>query len=606
MTSRIQTLRSSVAGNIPANGVRSPGELWTNFPDKQLGVIDASQNAQKLLAVRIFSTAAAYVTGDMVSQAGAIYAANTNVPAGAFTPSQWNKLASMTDVVGNYLPIAGGTLTGALVLNADPSANLGAATKQYVDGKLTGAFLPISGGTVSGNLTVSGTTALNGVTNMNPATGSISLQPASGNVVIKPSTAGSIDNMAIGGVTPAAGKFTTLTATAAVTFDHLTLNPATNVPALKVGPASAAGQPCVSGDNSGQAYLGANAYFDPGTSKYYVAANSTQGWGLLVITAAGAPCLAWATSGASAGTVTGGAQITPSWNFPLSKGGDTMNGALVCASNLTVSGTTTLNGGTNTQALTTFGGLSIQGGTQYYSAGYNPSGTYPAAGLAEFYNVAIRASTYVGPLGATPNSFAGNPSYIWGSGHWGYSGGGGALFGRADNTNIYMAGWLWGTSSLVGTISTNGSSVSYNTTSDGRLKKNVRDITEEVDIGAVIDGIRPVAFRWKNRRSVIGEPGGVLYSGAKPENPDNLPEPSLMAYERAAKGTDLGHGFIAQELIKIAPIAVHAPDDGEREDFGNFGEPGHTPWGVDAAKLMPYVIAELQALRRRVAELEGQ
>lgn len=32
-----------------------------------------------------------------------------------------------------YLPTGGGTLTGALVLNANPSAALGAATKQYVD-----------------------------------------------------------------------------------------------------------------------------------------------------------------------------------------------------------------------------------------------------------------------------------------------------------------------------------------------------------------------------------------------------------------------------------------------------------------------------------------
>lgn len=35
--------------------------------------------------------------------------------------------------LGDYLAKAGGTMTGALVLNADPSANLGAATKQYVD-----------------------------------------------------------------------------------------------------------------------------------------------------------------------------------------------------------------------------------------------------------------------------------------------------------------------------------------------------------------------------------------------------------------------------------------------------------------------------------------
>jgi hypothetical protein len=31
------------------------------------------------------------------------------------------------------LALSGGTLTGNLILNANPTANLGAATKQYVD-----------------------------------------------------------------------------------------------------------------------------------------------------------------------------------------------------------------------------------------------------------------------------------------------------------------------------------------------------------------------------------------------------------------------------------------------------------------------------------------
>ena len=40
-----------------------------------------------------------------------------------------------------YLPLAGGTMTGALTLKADPTANLQAATKQYVDNKLSGALM---------------------------------------------------------------------------------------------------------------------------------------------------------------------------------------------------------------------------------------------------------------------------------------------------------------------------------------------------------------------------------------------------------------------------------------------------------------------------------
>jgi hypothetical protein len=39
---------------------------------------------------------------------------------------------------GNYLSKGGGTMTGDLILNADPSQALGAVTKQYVDGAIAG------------------------------------------------------------------------------------------------------------------------------------------------------------------------------------------------------------------------------------------------------------------------------------------------------------------------------------------------------------------------------------------------------------------------------------------------------------------------------------
>ena len=41
--------------------------------------------------------------------------------------------ATMATSIANHLPLTGGTLTGALTLNADPAADLQAATKQYVD-----------------------------------------------------------------------------------------------------------------------------------------------------------------------------------------------------------------------------------------------------------------------------------------------------------------------------------------------------------------------------------------------------------------------------------------------------------------------------------------
>jgi len=59
---------------------------------------------------------------------------------------------------GTVLALTGGTLTGPLILNANPTNVLGAATKQYVDSAVasagSGTFLPLSGGTLTGALTL--------------------------------------------------------------------------------------------------------------------------------------------------------------------------------------------------------------------------------------------------------------------------------------------------------------------------------------------------------------------------------------------------------------------------------------------------------------------
>ena len=51
------------------------------------------------------------------------------------------------------MPKAGGTLTGALTLAADPTLSMQAATKHYVDAQ-TATSLPLSGGTLTGPLTL--------------------------------------------------------------------------------------------------------------------------------------------------------------------------------------------------------------------------------------------------------------------------------------------------------------------------------------------------------------------------------------------------------------------------------------------------------------------
>lgn len=60
-----------------------------------------------------------------------------------------------TTVSNNYMSKSGGTFTGEVILKADPTKDLGAATKKYVDNKANN-YMPKSGGTFTGAITLSG------------------------------------------------------------------------------------------------------------------------------------------------------------------------------------------------------------------------------------------------------------------------------------------------------------------------------------------------------------------------------------------------------------------------------------------------------------------
>jgi hypothetical protein len=106
----------------------------------------------------------------------------------------------------------------------------------------------------------------------------------------------------------------------------------------------------------------------------------------------------------------------------------------------------------------------------------------------------------------------------------------------------------------VGSISLTSVLTSYNTTSDQRLKENIVDAPE---FGSVIDSIKVRSYDWKTEGS----------------------------HQRA--------GFVAQELVTVAPEAVHQPADPEEM------------MAVDYSKLVPMLVKEIQSLRKRLAALES-
>ena len=93
-------------------------------------------------------------TADITSKAGTASPAFTGTPTAptAAVGTNTTQIATTAFVTANSLPLAGGTLTGDLVLSGDPDANLKAATKQYVDTQV-GTAAQTTGGTFTGDVT---------------------------------------------------------------------------------------------------------------------------------------------------------------------------------------------------------------------------------------------------------------------------------------------------------------------------------------------------------------------------------------------------------------------------------------------------------------------
>jgi len=115
------------------------------------------------------------------------------------------------------------------------------------------------------------------------------------------------------------------------------------------------------------------------------------------------------------------------------------------------------------------------------------------------------------------------------------------------------------TNGIVGAISTNGSATVYGTSSDYRLKEGVTPLTGGLEI---INQIRACEFKWKSDNSI-------------------------------------GRGFIAHELQAVVPEAV----SGHKDAVDAEGNPEYQ--GVDASKLVPYLVSAVKELKARVEELEA-
>jgi hypothetical protein len=137
----------------------------------------------------------------------------------------------------------------------------------------------------------------------------------------------------------------------------------------------------------------------------------------------------------------------------------------------------------------------------------------------------------------------------------------GALICRVNATANRLSAFYFGAAN-VGNIQTNGSSTTYGTSSDYRLKENIVELTDAL---SVVDAIRPVQYTWK-------------------DNPD----------------VGLETGVIAHELQGIIPHAVIGEKDAVNED-GSI-----KPQQVDYSLLTPYLVAAIKELKAEIAELKSK
>ena len=108
----------------------------------------------------------------------------------------------------------------------------------------------------------------------------------------------------------------------------------------------------------------------------------------------------------------------------------------------------------------------------------------------------------------------------------------------------------------VGSITTNGSGTTYNTSSDIRLKTNIEPINNSTE---KIMAMNPVKHKWK-----------------------------------ADQDADAVHGFIAQEMMEIMPEAVSGDPEGEEM------------MSMDYGRITPVLVAALQEANKKITDLENR
>ena len=162
------------------------------------------------------------------------------------------------------------------------------------------------------------------------------------------------------------------------------------------------------------------------------------------------------------------------------------------------------------------------------------------------------------------SSFTSSPNKFTSSSDWAIeassSSAAGGMAVRAGSGRA-LIGWYNGTSNIANIVN-NGTSVSYNTSSDYRLKENIADYVSGL---SAVNALRPVTYKWKS------DPNGPTATG-----------------------------FIAHEVQAVIPQAVNGIKDAVDKD-GNI-----VPQGIDNSFIVPHLVAAVKELSAEVEALKAR
>lgn len=476
-------------------------------------------------------------------------------------------------VDNNFLGLGGGTLSGPLVLPGAPSTSLQAATKNYVDS----TTVPISGGTMTGPLILSGAPS----TNLQAATKLYVDQVATGaGAGLVPDTRLVSTGTGLTGGGNLSADRTLSLATSGVTAGSYA-NPTIVVDAYgRITSATAGGGTAVTSVNSktGAVVLIPSDIGAPTTG----GAGASGTWGISVTgnaaTVSSITSLQISTALGYSPVSASGTGATGTWGISITGTAATAS-ALAAGANLSTPSSGNLASCTGYNASNLSGSVPVaQGGTGTTSLGVGIS-TFLTTPTSANLKAAVTDETgsggslvfATGPTlsGVTLNgtttipasqtlSVAGPATFtgVTTSQAWNFN----------SNTSWYLTGTtifgaIGGASYYSFTNTGTANATLWNSTSDARIKENIVPVTNGV---ATVNALNPVRFSFKQ---------------------DHLQEPNQ-------------YGLIAQELQQVIPdIVINTElDVGDVENV----------LGVSYSSLIPILIKAVQELSAEVEALKAK